>query len=78
MCDADDVYLPTLLEEVTALAMVRSDLDILCTDLLIELNGRVLGRARPDPATFITHDQRVGILHRNFIPRISASAESSF
>ena len=72
VCDADDVYLPTLLEEVTALATVRSDLDILCTDLLIELDGRVLRRARPDPATFITDDQRIGILRRNFIPGISA------
>jgi glycosyltransferase involved in cell wall biosynthesis len=72
VCDADDVYLPTLLEEVTALATVRSDLDILCTDLLIELDGRVLGRARPDPATFIIDDQRIGILRRNFIPGISA------
>ena len=72
MCDADDIYLPPLLEELSALATARGDLDILCSDALLEVDGEVLGPGRPDPATFITDDQRVGIIRQNFVPGRSA------
>ncbi len=72
VCDADDVYLPTLLEELSGLAMVRSDLDILCSDAFLELDGTVLGPGRPDPETFVVGDQRLGILRENFVPGRSA------
>ena len=72
VCDADDIYLPTMLEELSALATARSDLDILCSDALLEVDGEVLGPGRPDPATFITDDQRLGIIRENFVPGRSA------
>ena len=72
VCDADDVYLPTILAELSALAMTRTDLDILCCDAFIEVDGEILGPGRPDPATFIIDDQRVGILQRDFVPGRSA------
>ena len=36
VCDADDIYLPTMLEELSALATARGDLEILCSDALLE------------------------------------------
>jgi hypothetical protein len=72
VCDADDVYLPTMLAELSALAMTRPDLDILCCDALIEVDGEILGPGRPDPAAFIVDDQRVGILQQDFVPGRSA------
>jgi hypothetical protein len=42
--DADDVWEPARLERLCALAVARSDLDILGTDLLFERAGRVVGR----------------------------------
>ncbi len=72
VCDADDVYLPTMLAELSALAMARTDLDILCCDAFIEFDGEILGPGRPDPATFIIDDQRVGILQQDFVPGRSA------
>jgi hypothetical protein len=72
VCDADDEYLPELIEGLGALAMARSDLDILCCDGFIEEDGQNLGRGRPEPSTFVTDDQRLGILKTNFIPGRSA------
>lgn len=72
ICDADDVYLPTLLKELSGLAMVRSDLDILCSDAFLEVDGTVLGPGRPNPETFVIGDQRLGILRANFVPGRSA------
>lgn len=72
VCDADDIYLPTLLEELAALGSDRPDLDILCYDFFVEAEGAVLGRARSDPASFVTDDQRVGILREDFVPGCSA------
>jgi hypothetical protein len=64
--DADDVLLPRKLEALTALAIVRPDLDLLSTDVLFELNGRRAGRfgaANP----FALHDQRTAILENCFV-----------
>jgi glycosyltransferase involved in cell wall biosynthesis len=78
VCDADDAYLATLLEELQALAMVRSDLDILCTDFFLEVDGTVLGQGRPDPATFVSDNQRLGIIRHNFVPGCSAFRRELF
>jgi len=72
VCDADDVYLPSLLAELSRLVTARPDLDILCCDAFLETDGRDLGRGRTDPATFVTSDQRLGILRDNFVPGRSA------
>ena len=37
--DADDAYLPQRLEALAELAVVRRDLDILCTDAFLEANA---------------------------------------
>jgi glycosyltransferase involved in cell wall biosynthesis len=71
-CDADDLYLPDLLETLSALAVTRPDLDILCCDAQLELDEQPLGRGRPDPETFVVDDQRMGILRENFVPGRSA------
>lgn len=75
-CDADDLYLPAQLETLAALAVTRPDLDILCCDAELELDGQPLGRGRPDPATFVVDDQRIGILRENFVPGRSAFRRS--
>jgi hypothetical protein len=71
-CDADDLYLPTLLKELAALSATRPDLDILCCDAELELDGQPLGRGRRDSGTFVVDDQRIGILRENFVPGRSA------
>ncbi len=78
VCDADDVYLPDALSELGALAQARPDLDILCCDGLLEFEGRILGRGRPDPTTFEIHNQRIGILRSNFVPGRSAFRRRRF
>jgi hypothetical protein len=72
VCDADDLYLPPLLAELSRLVTIRPDLDILCCDAYLEVDGRNLGRGRTDPSTFVTSDQRLGILRDNFVPGRSA------
>jgi hypothetical protein len=72
VCDADDLYLPSMLAELSRLATARPDLDILCCDAYLEADGRDLGRGRTDPNTFVTSDQRLGILRDNFVPGRSA------
>jgi glycosyltransferase involved in cell wall biosynthesis len=72
ICDADDLYLPALLESLAALALTRPDLDILCCDAQLELDEQPLGRGRLDPETFVVDDQRTGILRENFVPGRSA------
>src|SRR5688572_478142 len=42
--DADDVYLPTKLEETGRLAAARPDLDLLNTDVYFEIDGELLSR----------------------------------
>jgi glycosyltransferase involved in cell wall biosynthesis len=65
--DADDTYLPTRLEALTALAATRPDLDILTTDAYLEAGGKVVRRCYTPDWTFEVEDQRIGILERNFI-----------
>ena len=67
MLDADDSFLPERLEALGALAAVRPDLDILCSDLEFEVGGVVRGRFH-DTTPFAVDDQRVAILDRCFCP----------
>lgn len=63
--DADDAYLPHRLEALAELAVVRGDLDILCTDAFFEVDSRIAGRFGED-TLFELVDQREGILERCF------------
>jgi hypothetical protein len=63
--DADDVYRPERLEALTELAVARSDLDILCTDALLERDGRVVDRFSAS-CPFDVIDQKAAILDRCF------------
>jgi glycosyltransferase involved in cell wall biosynthesis len=63
--DADDVYAPTRLEALAELAVARPDLDILCTDVLLEAGGRIAERFT-DTTPFPVENQRAAILERCF------------
>lgn len=63
--DADDAYLPERLEALTELAVVRPDLDILCTDAFLEMERTPTARFS-EGCTFETVDQRSAILQRCF------------
>jgi hypothetical protein len=65
--DADDVYLPTRVEALTALARARPDLDILTTDAYLVANGRRVRRNYGEHWRFDVVDQRRAIVQRNFI-----------
>jgi glycosyltransferase involved in cell wall biosynthesis len=62
---ADDAYLPGRLEALAALSARRPDLDLLCTDLLYEVDGRPAGRFE-ETCAFDVSDQRAAILDRCF------------
>jgi GT2 family glycosyltransferase len=62
---ADDVYVPARLEALAALSAARSDLDLLCTDLVYEVDGRPVGRFE-ETCPFEVADQRTAILDRCF------------
>jgi glycosyltransferase involved in cell wall biosynthesis len=64
--NADDVYEPERLEALSELAVARPDLDILMTDVLLEVGGEVVGRfceRTPFPAA----EQRLAIFERCFL-----------
>jgi glycosyltransferase involved in cell wall biosynthesis len=63
--DSDDVYLPERLEALAALSAARPDLDLLCTDLVYEVDGRPVGRFE-ESCPFDVADQRTAILDRCF------------
>jgi hypothetical protein len=63
--DADDVYLPQRLEALAELADARADLDILCSDALLELGGSVAATFF-EGCAFEVDDQRAAILERCF------------
>lgn len=65
--DADDVFLPTRLEALDALARGRPELDILTTDAVLEVDGTPVRRCYDETWTFETGDQRAAILERNFV-----------
>jgi hypothetical protein len=63
--DADDAYLPERLEALTELAVARPDLDILCSDAFLEIEGQSAARFG-DGCPFEVGDQRAAILDRCF------------
>lgn len=63
--DADDAYAPERLEALADLAAERPDLDLLCTDLVFEVDGEVAGRFEQS-CPFEVLDQRAAILERCF------------
>jgi hypothetical protein len=63
--DADDAYLPGRLDALTHLAVVRPDLDILCTDAFLEVERRP-GGTFSEGCAFAIADQRSAILERCF------------
>jgi hypothetical protein len=63
--DADDCYLPERLEALGELAIMRPDLDLLCTDAFLEHEDRVVGRFG-EGCPFAVADQRAAILERCF------------
>jgi glycosyltransferase involved in cell wall biosynthesis len=63
--DADDAYLPARLERLSELAVARPDLDILCTDALLEVDRRPVATFS-EGCAFETADQRTAILERCF------------
>jgi hypothetical protein len=63
--DADDEYLPERLEALSELAAARPDLDILCTDALLELDGNVAGTFE-EGCPFPVEAQAAAILDRCF------------
>lgn len=65
--DADDVFLPRRLEALAWLAARHPDLDILCTDAIVEADGEPVRRAYHPGWPFPSADQRAAILDRNFV-----------
>lgn len=65
--DADDRFLPGRLAAVQRVLVERPDLDLVTTDAVIELNGRVVGRAYNNGNVFAVEDQRAVILDHNFV-----------
>jgi hypothetical protein len=63
--DADDAYLPERLEALAQLAVARPDLDILCTDAVLEVDGEIVERFG-EGCAFAVEDQDVAILERCF------------
>jgi glycosyltransferase involved in cell wall biosynthesis len=63
--DSDDAYLPERLEALTELAVARPDLDILCTDAFLEVEGQRVATFS-EGCEFEIADQRAAILGRCF------------
>ena len=63
--DADDEYLPGRLAALEQAALTRPDLDILTTDVLLESDGRAVGRFA-EHTPFAVDDQRAAVLDRCF------------
>jgi hypothetical protein len=63
--DSDDAYLPERLDALAELAVARPDLDILCTDALLEVESRPVTTFSAGCA-FEVVDQRAAILERCF------------
>jgi glycosyltransferase involved in cell wall biosynthesis len=66
LLNADDVYEPERLAALSELAVRRPDLDILMTDLMLEVRGKVVGTFC-DGTPFPDTDQRLAIFERCFL-----------
>ncbi len=75
--DADDVFLSGRLAALSALAQERPDLDILTTDAWFTHNGVKIRRCYEGDHEFITENQDIAILQRNFIFGLAAIRKSA-
>ena len=66
MLDADDAYERERIEALAELGAARPDLDLLATDLYLEIDGRIEGRFSTT-TPFVVDDQRAGIFDRCFV-----------
>jgi glycosyltransferase involved in cell wall biosynthesis len=76
--DADDAFLPGRLEALGSLASLRPDLDILTTDGLVEVGGKVVRHAYHGGWRFAAENQRLAILERNFVFPHAAVRRATF
>src|SRR5919199_2240977 len=60
--DSDDAYLPGRLEALGELAAARPDLDVLSTNVILEADGRDVGRFYTPEQPFPVDDQRAAML----------------
>lgn len=65
--DADDRFAPGRLAAVARVLVERPDLDLVTTDAVLELDGRVVGTVYHDDNRFEVADQRRVILDHNFV-----------
>jgi glycosyltransferase involved in cell wall biosynthesis len=65
--DADDLYMPNRLAELSELAQARPDLDILTTDAYLVVGEQRVRRNYDRGWSFEVADQRRAILQRNFV-----------
>jgi Glycosyl transferase family 2 len=66
--DADDVYMPERIEALGELAQARPDLDVLVSNAMVEVDGRVVKAVYDDKERpFHVRDQRSAILRGNFV-----------
>jgi GT2 family glycosyltransferase len=65
--DADDRFAPGRLAAVTRVLVERPDLDLVTTDAVLELDGRIVGTVYHEGHRFEVADQRSAILDRNFV-----------
>ena len=73
--DHDDAWLPERLQALGEVAAERPDLDVVTTDAFLERDGKVVGLWCGD---FVTEDQRMGIIAKNFVFPGAAVRRSSF
>jgi glycosyltransferase involved in cell wall biosynthesis len=65
--DADDRFAPGRLASVVRVLTERPDLDLITTDAVLELDGRIVGTVYHEGHRFEVGDQRSAILDRNFV-----------
>ena len=65
--DADDRFAPGRLAAVARVLAQRPDLDLVTTDAVLELDGRIVGTVYHDDNPFEVEDQRRAILDHNFV-----------
>ena len=65
--DADDRFAPGRLAAIVRVLAERPDLDLVTTDAVLELDGRIVGTVYHDDHRFEVEDQRAAILDRNFV-----------
>lgn len=72
LLDADDVWHPDRLRRLADLAQERPDIDVLCTDGVIEADGATIGTCYPVERPFPVERQKQAVVTRNFIVNSAA------